>query len=70
MTPAQLDSLQQKLRANVAHNRRERGYEARYGPLVCQCPVPDADPKRDLGVCRNPGCKRKPAELLRRPVAS
>lgn len=34
-------------------------------PLVCVCPEPAADPRRDFGMCQK--CKRKPAALLRVP---
>ncbi len=36
-------------------------------PLVCVCETPDADPRRDFGMCRNAGCKRKPLELMAVP---
>lgn len=31
-------------------------------PLVCVCPEPDADPRRDFGMCAT--CKRKPLALM------
>ena len=31
-------------------------------PLVCVCPEPDADPRRDYGMCQT--CKRKPLALM------
>lgn len=31
-------------------------------PLVCVCETPDADPRRDFGMCQV--CKRKPIALM------
>lgn len=50
------------LRANAIHNRRERGYAATYGTLICDCSEPDADPRRDAGMCQR--CSRKPLALM------
>lgn len=32
-------------------------------PLVCVCETPDADPRRDFGMCQV--CKRKPLALMK-----
>jgi hypothetical protein len=34
-----------------------------YGPMVCECPEPQADPRRNFGQC--PACKRKPLALMK-----
>lgn len=36
-----------------------------YGPLVCECPEPDADPRRNFGECSR--CRRKPLALMEVP---
>jgi hypothetical protein len=52
-----------ELHANVAVNIAAKGYVP-YGPMICLCEVPDADPSRDFGMCHNEGCGRKPLALM------
>ena len=45
----------------AAYNRAAKGATV-YGPMICICPVPDADPARNFGECFR--CRRKPLALM------
>jgi hypothetical protein len=44
-----------------AYNLAAKGHTV-YGSMVCECPTPEADPRRDFGMCQR--CGRKPLALF------
>jgi hypothetical protein len=51
----------------AAYNRDVSGNTI-YGPMVCVCPQPQADPTVNFGECAR--CRRKPLSLFRTPAVA